>query len=112
MTKKEREVVAALEAELALARAWRLTEDVERDVLPPRDGTIRNGWDVRVSTVEKHCTSGVGNGRGWGNVTSQNPRHLYSTELLALRALRRKVEREAQRELARIDALIARATQP
>jgi hypothetical protein len=37
---------------------------------------------------------------------SQGARSLYSTKLLALKAMRNEMERKAARELAKVDALI------
>jgi len=111
MTKKEREAFAALEKELALARAWKLTTPVETDVPPPPHSIIANpltrGWNFSAynDDVYKACSSSISHGRGWGKTTSQRPLPLYSTFELAKAALRYAVEREVLEKLARIDLL-------
>jgi hypothetical protein len=110
MTKKELAEVERLKQELRLARAWKLTDPVERDVKIPawqegiKNGYLYNSYSPR---VEKACTSsGSHHFGGWDKTTTQQPQELYSTPLLALRAMRYEMEREFLHKLARVDALI------
>lgn len=119
MNKREQAEMEALKQELAEAKALRFTEDVQPDVLPPYSGfggldELRRGWRgqyvaIRVDAgpVIKACTSSISNGTGWERASSQHPRELYSTRVLALRALRRDLENACAKELARLDAEIA-----
>lgn len=110
MTKKEKE---ALEAALTAA-ALRTTTDVAADVPPPsdsRDG-LTKGWlpiaeRSDYPRVEPACSSSVYHGRGQQNeTTSQGARSLYSTKLLALKALRRAVEKHCADRLRAVDRMI------
>lgn len=109
MTKKEREAFAALEQELALARAWKLTGSVERDLPPPEisSNVLNRGWDFIAHTgvVHRACSSNMYHGRGWERTSSQRQLALFSTFERAKAALRYEVEREALNKLARIDLL-------
>lgn len=115
MTKKEQAAMQALEHELAMAKAFRRTGPVPRDLPPPtmlgKDGLTR-GWDYNVCgiSVGKMCSSSIYHGFGWERTSTQQARTLYSTEVLAWAALRYAVEQEAAENLARIDAEIARLT--
>ena len=113
MNKKELAEMESLRVELLRAKSFRLTDKVERDLPPPpfsRDG-LTKGWDYNAHSLaaNKHCSSSMYNGSGWEKTTSQQPRSLFSTELLALRAMRYHVEQEAMTRLAAVDALIAAA---
>lgn len=114
MNKKEQAAFADLQEQLRIAKALRFTEPVERDVEPPECGIgreIRNGYDYNAfigpygrPRVEPACTSSVYHSFGQHNKTdSQNPRRLFSTKLLALKAMRNDVELKCAKILADID---------
>lgn len=124
MTKAEKQRFDALERELTLIRAMRLTEDVPRDIPSPAPGEVEyrdlptQGWlylryrlsVVRAeSTTVSHRTGSVGSEsrEGW----AKGPSALYSTKLLALKAMRREVELAHAEELARIDKMIRDETE-
>jgi len=108
MTKKEKE---ALEAALTVA-ALRTTTDVAPDVPPPTNGGLSKGFAVvgersDNGRVEPACSSSVHHGIGQHDrTTSQNARHLYSTKILALKALRRAIEQDCAVRLRRVDRMI------
>lgn len=118
MNKKEQAAFADLEYRLRLAKALRFTEPIERDVQPPactdHDEKLRKGWDYNAyiggfsgPKVEKACTSSIYHGFGDDTkTTTQRPKPLFSTRLLALRALRNNVETQVAEILAKIDEQI------
>jgi hypothetical protein len=110
---KEKAEFARLQAEVRIARALRWSEPVARDLPAPRlSGNVSQGWDYNIHTckVEPAWSSSIYH--GWGEyIRGESPRSqysfaLYSTELLALRALRCELERKAAEALAAIDARI------
>jgi hypothetical protein len=108
MTKKEREAHEKLIAELRLLAALRWTSEVKPDVPPPNDGLTKgflyNEYDPRVVPA---CSSGVYHAFGRDDKTdSQGSRALYSSKLLALRALRHAVEVESAKRIAKVDEMI------
>ena len=114
MNKKEQAEMADLKHQLALARAFRFTEPVEKDVPPPapesKFGELSIGWTYILGRKEVFvaCSSITGHSIGRTDETrSQRPMQLYSTKLLALKGLRHEMEQVYAKELARIDALIA-----
>ncbi len=118
MTKAEK----AMAQELRVQAALRWTGPVLPDVPPPgyswkpgekafTSGWMRHGgssWDG--GRVEQPWSSATGHGSGpapSSNISGrQNSSALFSTKLLALRALRHDVERSSAEKLARIDAWI------
>ena len=112
MNKKE---TAALEAALTEA-ALRRTCKIEPDVFPPPPvvsfGALSTGWiPVGVHSdrpsVDVACTSRVHHAIGRTDETrTQGTRNLYSTKLLALRALRYQVESDCARRLRAVDKQI------
>lgn len=112
MTKKEREALVDLQRQLEEARAFRFTDDVAPDVMPPKEGYAIGFFAHHLSSfspVSKGWTSSVYHGSSEvpGKHASQGSRYLYSTELLAYRAVRRAMEKEFSEKLARIDRKIA-----
>ena len=127
MTKKEQAALDALQSEIRLLKAWRLTEDVAPDVMPPETG---QGYTVGFDS-HAYCSSVGWNARpcasGWSshydgadNVAavkegrqprhgSQQPRRLYSKRSNALRRCRFELEKEMRRWLAQIDKDIEEA---
>lgn len=116
MTKKEQERVRELERELALAKSLRFTDRVLPDVFPPERFTpLKHGFLFNLhramtgcgSSVEPACTSS--NGHSFGDSegpSQQGARSLYSTELLAWKALRNEAEMACAKILAGIDEKI------
>lgn len=118
MTKKEQKRLADLEDELRIAKAFRFTEAVEPDLPIPgmlSDG-LSKGFDFNAyvsshARVEKACSSSIHHSFGQDDsTTTQGARRLYSTRLLALRAMRAKVEIQCAKLLADIDKQITEAT--
>lgn len=117
MTKKEQAEMTQLRADLRLAKAFRWSEPVERDLPPPADyRKLSRGYDMYVVSgrqgiafiADKACSSSIYHGEGWEQTLSQNPRHLFSTRLLALRAARYEMARMYAESLAKIDEEIER----
>lgn len=113
MTKKEQQRLADLEQQLREAKAFRFTEAVATDRPPPPSfdslvkGFTFNDYNDEIS---KACTSSNSHcPYSDEETTSQRPLHLYSTQLLALRALRHQVELKCAKRLAEIDRRIASA---
>jgi len=114
MNKKEQAAFEALQRELLMAKAFRFTEPVKRDVVPPSSMGLNKGWDYNSyigghggPRVDVACTSAVHHAFGNNTKTdTQQPRYLYSTKLLALRALRYDVEKQVANILADIDEQI------
>ena len=118
MTKKEKAAMdaAILRAETLAALRW--TGPVLSDVMPPSGGGYSEGWDYnayskRVWLGWRGCVShGDGPAPKDGKhpyVGSQQSRCMFSTRLLALRALRHEKEKMAAAELLKIDRQIAAA---
>lgn len=114
MTKTEKAAMDALRREVSVARALRWTDEVKRDLMPPKQGgTVTQGWDFNAYNKEVYesWSSCIYHGtgkyieRGQRSAT-QNPLPLYSTEELALRALRNTLERKCAEALADIDARV------
>lgn len=111
MNKKEQAEHQALIDEIYLLKAWRLSDPVKRDLSPPNIyNELSRGWDFNAYSmrVEKACSSSCYHGSGWEKTSSQHSRSLFSTEALALAAMRYEIEREAIKKLASIDKSIAR----
>ncbi len=108
MNKKERE---QLERALT-ASALRATSRVLPDVRPPAGSGMSVGWLYGGESgsspgVDVACSSSVFHGYGSIDRTnSQGCRALYSTKLLALKALRHEVELDCARRLRKIDIMI------
>ena len=114
MNKKERAEYDRVLDECRLLAALRWTAPVAPDVPIPSEGLsigylpIASGsTDARVTEA---CSSSIYHGHSHIKTTTQNPKELYSTRILALRALRHSVERDCAERLARIDRQIAEVT--
>lgn len=117
MNKKETAAFEQLQQELRLAKALRFTEPVSADVPPPssneRGSRLTVGYDYAGAAgtaggrVEVACSSSNCHALGrTDKTTSQGSRALYSTKLLALRALRNEIEQGCAARLAAIDKQI------
>ena len=111
MTKKEQEEVRELKRRLSTLAALRWTEEVLPDVPIPAwsaDDKLSVGYLPCYSRVEKACSSSLHHAIGrQDKTTSQQARSLYSTKLLALKALRYEKELRFAGELADLDIQIA-----
>lgn len=81
--------------------------------MPPEtcSNGLRKGWlyNAYNDDVEVACTSSINHAYGRDDeTTTQMAKPLYSTKLLALKALRADVERQVAKRLADIDARIAK----
>lgn len=107
MNKKEQAEFDKLKFDLASARALSWTSKVLPDLMPPIGfGGLTKGWMYRVHSmsVVPACSSSTGHDIGRNDKTSsQSPRALYSTKLLALKALRYEMEIIAAANLANVD---------
>ena len=116
MTKKEQQQFQELKEEFDLYRALRWTASIETDVSVPESsygnteglakGFLFNDY-LGGPRVERACSSSVGHAFGQDDrTTTQNPRRLYSTRLLALKALRYALEKKCAEKLLEIDRQI------
>ena len=117
MNKKEQAMVDDLRKQLLLAKAFRRTDPVEPDVMPPGHSdplkAIRKGWLPSTylgnygDWVSPACTSLLYHNPNNDDKTStQGSRRLYSSKLLALKAARYSIECQCEAILAKIDAEI------
>jgi len=112
MTKKERAEFDAAITKANLLAALRWTEEVKKDVpAPGYDDKETSGWDFNISTrtVFEEWSGSVTHGRMPKNkaFASQDSKSLFSTKLLALRAMRHSIEKEVAWRLLAVDKLIA-----
>lgn len=114
MNKKEKQAYdnAILQAETIAALRW--TAAVGCDLRKPNIDEIIFGFDFNVSLlrVNDFYSKFTSHGRGNKNerisgTASQGGRELFSTELLALKALRHAVELESAKKLLTVDKMIA-----
>src|ERR1035437_5931809 len=119
MNKKETAAMDDLRKQLAIAKAMRFTEPVLPDVpIPSGHDTLTKGFLFAggfnsYARVEPSCSSSAHHNFGrTEKTTTQNPRTLYSTKLLALRAMRYAVEKECAQTLAGIDQQIENEQRP
>lgn len=114
MNKKEQAEMADLKRELAEARALRFTPKVVPDLPAPAPASSgkTSGWDFSAYGKNVHrawsesYAHGHGTARGQKLSASQGSRPLYSTKLLAFRAMRNALEQRFAGELAQVDAWI------
>jgi len=112
MNKKEQAEFDAAKKAVIVARALNWSEPVAPDVPAPRNGEVRGflfGRDCAMHAL----SSPVSHATGWidseppKQTSSQGGRSMYSTKLLALKALRHTTELECAERLAKIDMQIA-----
>ena len=114
MTKTEQAAMKAAIDRADTLAALRWTAPVRRDVDVPKDG-YSEGWDYNAYTREVFTgwsdavTHGTGPAPEVGKHRSgtQQPRRYYSTQALALSAMRHEIEQKAAADLLRIDRQIA-----
>lgn len=113
MSKKERAEFDRIVDELRLVASLRWTEPVAPDVPVPSSisglsiGYLPIGVMSDSARVSAACSSSTSHGLDHTRTSTQQPRALYSTRLLALKALRHIVEHRCARQLASIDKQIA-----
>jgi hypothetical protein len=112
---KEKAEFARLQDEVRIARALRWTEPVACDLHAPAvAGKVAQGFafDAESRTILPVWSSCARHGAGvylknrGKDASGTGPANMFSTELLALRALRCELERKAAEALAAIDARI------
>jgi hypothetical protein len=116
MTKKEKAAMQAAIDRAETLAALRWTNPVKRDVDVPKDG-YSEGWDYNAlsKTVFINWSGTVSHGTGPAPKAgayrsgSQGSRRYYSTEALALAAMRHEIELKTAAELLKIDRQIAAA---
>jgi len=113
MTKKEREAFDAAIKKAEILGALRWTTPVAKDVPIPENG-YSEGWIAYSNSVQKSWSGQHRHGNGDAPApediyksASQRGVSMYSTRLLALKALRNNTEKEAAEELRKIDRMIA-----
>lgn len=112
MNKKEREAHEAALKQLRIQGALRFTTKVEFDVPPPQAGGLTSGWQKNAYSMvvergwSRSASHGSGETRPADTSGSQCCQWLYSTKLLALKALRNAIEMKAAEQLAAIDLRI------
>ena len=116
MTKKEQAAMQAAIDRADTLAALRWTAPVQRDVDVPKDG-YSEGWDYNAHSREARpgwsCRVSHGSGLAPGKDVlrrinrSQGPRRLYSTQVLALAAMRHEIEQKVAADLLKIDRQIA-----
>jgi hypothetical protein len=112
ISKKEQAMIDAKIRKLRIRAALCWSDDVKPDVPPPLCGDrLATGWlPTYWNGASRACSSAVHHGNGQADhTTSQGPRYLYSTKILALRARRYSIACEAAAQLAEIDAAIEEA---
>lgn len=117
MNKKEQAEMAELRQQLMLARAVRTTEPVAPDLrieTSSQDELSGYTFNAHNKEVVPAWTQRVVHGRGYSSSAEQRKNGsatqrsipLYSTRLLALRAMRHAIEKQVFADLAKIDAAI------
>lgn len=111
MTKKEKAEfdTAILKAQTLAALRW--TDPVEKDLPVPESGGLIEGWtfNTYIPEVTQMWSSSYSHGSGLRDeqkFSIQQGISLYSTKLLALKAMRHHIECESAEKLRRIDEQI------
>lgn len=116
MNKKEQAELAQAKLDAMINRALRWTDPVQPDLMPPKPisgeqdirGYVYNTHNMRVDPAwSSSAYHSIGSHERKNYHASQGACQLYSTRLLALRALRSAKEIEVAKQLANIDMLIA-----
>ena len=102
--------------ELKTLVSFRRTEEIFPDLDIPEhtQHKLVLGWGFNSYTYRayKSCSSSIYHGEGWERTSTQNPIKQYSSELLALKAMRFEVEMRLAKELRKIDLLIESKLSP
>lgn len=115
--------LAQNEVDIAYALRWSDLKRIDPDVPPPKPGgplsALSVGWmfNSHSTAVVRACSSSIshavssqGDREPPSRTTTQGARHLYSTEVLALKAMRQEMERKFASSLAAVDRRIAEAS--
>lgn len=110
MNKREKDYLESL---LTIV-SFRLTSDVKLDVPIPvlLSGALSKGYLFCAAKTDhprvvEACSSSVNHGTDSQiKTSSQGARELYSTKLIALKALRREVEKHCMERLRKVDKMI------
>lgn len=113
MNKQEKALVEDLKTKAAFHRTDEITPDVPAPkTSEPGVGRMAKGYLPvaplsDMCRVEPACSDSVNHGVGtWEKTTTQRPRDLYSTRMLALKRLRWEVEQDCMKRLRRIDRMM------
>lgn len=109
MNKKETELMESLKQELLLAKAFRFTDKVDIDVVATDWKILTLGWSMNSNSgrVEQSCSTTNYHARGnIEKTTTQGGLPMYSSELLAFKAMRNEMELKFAKELAKVDKRI------
>lgn len=109
MNKKEIELMENLKEGLLIAKAFRFTDKVITDVFADDWRELTIGWSMNSYTkrVEQSCSTTNFHARGRiDKTTTQGSLAMYSSELLALQAMRNELEERFSKELAEVDKKI------
>lgn len=112
MNKKEQAEFEALRKAVYVARALNWTQSVAPDIPAPKSGDpMTRGFvfNVYSQSISHALSSTSGHATGCEPPTRTSTQHcisMYSTKLLALKALRHEVEKKAANDLAKIDMQI------
>ena len=116
MTKKEQAELDGLRKQIALLNAFHFTPEVEPDIAAPTNfsdcvlGWSFNSYSSRVCpTWSKYSSNG--DGHEHTRHGAQGGTRQYSSEVLALKALRHALEQKFASELAAVDARIAKVSE-
>ncbi len=115
--------ILELENRVATLEGVQNPEKIERDLPPPKGiSGLSKGWNFNehvmmssyghAGAVFKACSDCVHHGSGWERTSSQRPIHLFSTELLAWKALRAAVMKMFGEKIAFIDRKIRETEKP
>ena len=116
MTKKELAELDGLRKQLVLLNAFHFTPEVEPDIAAPTNfshcvlGWSFNSYWSRVCPTWSKSAS-HGDGHEHTRHGAQGGTRQYSSEVLALKALRHALEQKFASELAAVDARIAKASE-
>jgi len=107
MNKKEQQEMEDLKTRLSL----KFTDEVKPDLMPPesRSDLIVNGYHFNSHTkiVSEACTSSTyHNVWGWDKTTTKGAKALYSSRILAYKAMRNELELQFAKQLRTIDKKI------
>jgi hypothetical protein len=109
MNKKEKEYLEHILTQFALRHTQEVLPDIPPPPLGSPHGTLTKGFlfNSYSKEVRESCSSSMYHSYHRSDKTNtQGARHLYSSRLLALKAMRYEVEQKYAKELREIDKLI------
>ena len=116
MTKKEQAELDGLRSQLVLLNAFHFTPKVEPDIAVPTNFShcvLRWSFNAHASRTYPSWSKAVAHGEGHEHTRhgAQDGIRQYSSQVLALKALRHALEQKFASELAAVDARIAKASE-